>query len=830
MQSHLFTTGLHRIALSAYVVTLLAGFMPSSYAQEMRVLPTLHIEAGKTFEIIGDNAEGTYSWLLQKDQTFIEAGRERAFHVRIPEAGKYTLDGAVDFPNGDRKNLTMTLDVVPPTTATNISDADVTTRPPHTNGRVTLPENLPVLAIVPKQSRDGIVTADVDANKDTNNDGDTTNDRDTANTLFETDKNTLYVWFTVTNTPTIAVTTTGGVHTFTVTFGPATTTADIETTRPTPITGTITVTPWDSGQIGFVFAVPDAPQDIVHQWDFGDGTQSLQTEPVHKYERNGSYAVQVSVRSLRDGSVTAEGKTTVDVNTVSEGTVSSAAGISSSSAETNTPPTDQPIEERPTTFTLILQIIGVAAMAIVIGAIGTWLLVRFASRRGSLQQTLEDAEARMLGKGKIPGSSIDVPAPPMELKREENLAAGDKIEEDLFADDVKEEKKPNPPVPPKPQQKEPEVIQATAEAPAWLQQGLAAANTKPANVSANFGEEAGVKPNTSPELSKEEVPPWLQQPTQGPEASAEKPANTAQVATAAETKSPEPSGPTELFSKGKTSVNMPGVQMTEEKPLPPPPPVGVPVAPVSEVKTEAAVPSALAPTEQKTESTPPTSPVPEIASAPIPTPELKSTTPEPITSAAPAPASTPIVQAPVSAAPDAKKTMTPEEEEERKKKEQERKKKKRQRYRENVKKRKQEEKAAPAITPDAPVPNAAPSVTTTTTTTTVSAPNPTPAAPEAKPAVAAPVLPSTPTPVITVGDAPVESPPSTPDDLEKELSAVIDQVKPTEGQVGKAMPANQTTEPPQATTQGDDKIAFMIRADNINPATGEAQNPTQNQE
>jgi hypothetical protein len=799
-----------RFLAASALVLLLGILVPGANAQQTDAprasARLMQGDVLETMAVTGDeNPE--YGWVLTKDGELIEAGREKIFRTRLTDAGTYVLDGNARIASGD-KRVIMTIIVTPFEEGQNDDNAPqqldvVSTNPPVLSGTLPITADEPVVSLTPAPFVSGAITLDLDSMTDSDGDGVPNNDNDAGDTLFADEHNALHLWYldpkeaqalylsaqTEDGTPLLQrIELAGGTDTVP--------TGDILTSSAGP------------GVIRFELPLQSTvPQEnVVIEWNFGDGRKSLVDEPEHRYAYDGTYDVKAIVRELQTGRVLLEASMSVPVTGTTGPTNTSSSSSSSSRSASSAPSTQEPSTGTSSTVITIIRILFFGAIAIAIGIGAVWAFKKFMNRESSLQKTLEEAEKKLLGKE---GDESDAP-PPMELKRSKPADAPEATPapEAPAAEQKTEEVAPPAPAP-----------QTEAPAPAWLQKGLdVAAETgqTPTNppppaieppVTPLPVEQSAAAPEPVPtpapapspiqELpaqpaaqeiadalpEAELLPPWLQEANEQPVADAVAPAAAVEPPVTALPVEPTPPAPqaapapAPIAEPTPAPVPAPIVEpipapVVEPTPIPEPAPVA-PVVPTPVIEP-APVPTPAPIAEPAPAPAPIVEPTPVPAPAPIPEPiPAPVPVPEPI---APAPVVAAPVPAPVTPTPAVPATQTPAapaplspEAQARLDREREKKRKKRQRYRENLKKRKVEEKsvtspvAAPVPTPK---PNPAPIV-------------------ESAPA-SAPIAPPAPKP--TPAPKPVEKKPAS-----------------------KPKPVPQDIPPATA----DDSVAFLVRADSV---------------
>ncbi|MDO8649353.1 MAG: PKD domain-containing protein [Candidatus Peregrinibacteria bacterium] len=695
------------------------------------------IQVGEVFEIMGVASipEPQFSWVLIQDRSFIAAGREQHFRVRLSRPGKHTLDANIYSTTAEvqfRKSIL--LDVQPfqdngPGFATggNLPVPEdpstiVLTDPSTLRGSMVIPKDREIVRIVHARTDIEELTIDLDTTVDADEDGNPANDNDTAKTFIRTERTPLFLWFTTLPEPrTIRVTaklTDGGTLSQEIRLSVGVPPSEVVTSDD------ISALETPDGTVLFTLRTenpfPETP--LLYEWSFGDGEWSMLTTPEHRYAQSGSYTVHVDVVNLGTGQVIYSGDSPI---TVAKG---------GPRIPVPTQPTPGTGGEQPepsgggggSILRYIVIAVIVLLVAMIIGALIAFLWKFWRNRRGgSLQETFEAMESKIMEKegSGTPGNIIDV-APPLELTRSqqtEGSAPPEPVQEaPSFA--------PPPPPPSTPGVN-------IDEAPAWLKSGLSSSGPAEAAVEPPPTPEPTPPPPSAPPESpaplptesipetpmsstsapaeESTLPPWLQQDASPPPSTLEP--------------SP-PSTPPELAPSDGPVPSWLQPSAPTEEPAPPPSP---PEPPPAEAPT---VPETPEPTEPPPQTpTPEPVPTPEPPPPPLPTPapepassameestpsaetstepELPAPAPEPSTppptlpaatpfASLPAPTPPPALPPPVTLAPAA--MVNPGKTEEQLARERERKRRKRHRYQENLKRRKAEAVTSPTATVPAP--------------------------------------------------------------------------------------------------------------------------------
>lgn len=571
------------------------------YAEEMMhgAAPTeeISLRVGDIFEILPIHSiqNPTFTWILTQDRTFLEASRAPSFRKRLIQPGSYSLYAEIASQDGSQRfTRTIALQYAarePGQTYTNTTATTeqtlVTTEPASTtNGKVAMAKGKQLLLLQPVNPNIVPLAIDLDTNKDADGDGKADNDIQSSETFFHTDATPLYVWITneplTTHSISVTAAMPDGARTQKIEIlnediaraqGAIQSPIRIETKATSERTYTFTP----------VFENPAAAEgQLLYQWQFGDGQQSLLTKPEHTYAENGTYSVSLLVRNLRDGSEVASTATSLKVDP-------SVAQASSTSSEDTTTPSSP---SGTSNFSLgsILMMAGLFLGSVILGVGIIMLLGLLRKKKITLADTIESIEQTVI---KTPGEATAplVIAPPVKIAESKRMEPPAEIAEREKAQ-VVERPAPAPVV-----QKE--------NTPAWL------TPTTPKVTPAPSTPVTPVPPVPTPAAPA--VPP-MPKPTP-----VVKPATPAPTPTVPPVPKPAPVAPT-------TVVPPPS------KPAP-----VVPPAPASE-KTTPVVPPAVQPVP--TPATPVVPPAPKLT--PVVTPPTQTPTP----TVAPVPKPTPATPTP----------------------------------------------------------------------------------------------------------------------------------------------------------------------------------------
>ncbi|TSC58090.1 MAG: hypothetical protein Greene041619_779 [Candidatus Peregrinibacteria bacterium Greene0416_19] len=668
--------------------------------------------AGDIFEIVAvtDAVEPEYTWVLTQDRTFIQADRSRVFRVRLVTPGTYRLDAAVhtaDLSTQARRTILIEVvaraAVLPPASSTGTAvppvsahpDAKILTVPSSQDGTLELSGWVRILKIVPDPAAVSSVHVDLNTAIDGDGNGDPGDDHDTADTYASVDGSPLFLWFAA-DPPDrpdggpagrvirISLANPGGMtvtHTITL--------RNANTGVAPPANGTIDARAQEDAsvlfQLGLDWAGAESPP-LLYEWHFGDGNQSLQYAPRHRYAESGTYPVQVVVRNLQTGQKVLETNTSVQITV----TPATETGATTSPQPSPPPPAPKPPSGENGGWSLpTLPISGTAIVILIIAllivAAIVWALIRMTRRAGGLPKTIEDAEARFVsGKAASTGNGvIDVAPPPLSLRRSaaDEPAAMEQTQ-------VKEKQEPS-------QQPALEPVIDIQAAPDWLRQGLT--SSQPATGGKPPEEDRPVPPPAPlpaapvavDESAAEATPPWLQAAEEATTIP-EQPSPPEGGAIAEPTTEPAPpvdDGSLPPWLQTNSPQQPPEETPEQEDSLP--------AEPLSDISSPPSGSRSPASTELPHPPPPPPSPSPASSTT---NPPKTSPTPGANATRPPAPVASP-------------------EDDRQLERERERRRLKRQRYRDNLKKRKDAERQTSLPTPPtSPAPSRAPASTPPKTT------------------------------------------------------------------------------------------------------------------
>jgi len=639
----------HRLLGIIPLVALLA--LPATAQQ-----PTLQSEAETITMMVGDIlelmpvhaiAEPQYGWVLLRGETntqpeeFLEGNSSPVFRYRPIQPGRYVLYGDIAAKDGSahvHRMFTLQVSARNPadTTLPSVSTQSggvtniFTTNPPITKAGYTLvSDEQQTVQLLPTSSIKNI-SLDLDTTVDADNDGNPANDVQNAGTFFQVNGTPLTLWFAspALSGREIAATAAlpGGSEAavqrlalYSIAFARdnnlLVSTVDIEAAPLAPDTFQFT------GRLS-VDLGPSSP--LLYRWQFGDGSESLETQPTHVFQKAGTYTVVLTVRNLLSGKeVAANTQTVTVVAPATTGTGAATTSSASSTPQATTSGGGLPLRS-------ILIGAGILIGSILLGLVAMFLFSRL--RKGkSLDAHLAQMEDNIMKKER--DSAVSAAAEPLTFTLDTPKPAPAAVQE---AETPKKEDAPK-------KEEAPAPIVVESEAPSWLQKGL----DKPLTPAAPEPAEAPAAPAFEP------TPPA---PTPAPEptppAPVVEPVQEATPVAVLETSAPAPATTSEADESLPPWLR-PQATLAPEPPAPAEPtpaPVAAPAEPkvevsaapekIEAVETPAATP---APTATVVEENLPSwlKPQTSVAEAPAPAP---AAVPEPTPALAPAP--TPVAPEP----------------------------------------------------------------------------------------------------------------------------------------------------------------------------------------
>ena len=287
---------------------------------------------------VHDFPSATYAWVLTEGETFVQAGRAPFFRFRFIRPGAYILHGEVTGTGNERIRREFNLNVGPRNHAQSSAAAEqqpgtlVTSTPPaDAQGRMALRPGSQVVTLAPVSIDRRPLFLDLDTNVDSDGNGDPSDDRDAAESFFETSALPLQLWLTSLSKPrTIGIRFIDGPNAGSQRMTILTGASAVEqgVIKPMLRIASRSIGP-GTLQFSLVFeaGIPNVP--LLARWNFGDGSESLLTEPTHTYEGSGEQTVTVVVRNLLTGQEIATASSTVSPE---GGSPSSAAGPAAQSS------------------------------------------------------------------------------------------------------------------------------------------------------------------------------------------------------------------------------------------------------------------------------------------------------------------------------------------------------------------------------------------------------------------------------------------------------------------------------------------------------------------
>jgi len=322
----------------ALLLPMVASMQSVTVGQER-----ITLSKGAVFEMIvaSPDLESTTTWTLVEEDTFVSSERGTYFQNRFTEAGSFEL--RIEYAsNGEQRirNVNFTINDRDPEEVPTGFDVGLDTVPPAKAGSILLSPRRRIIELKPQPGVNS-VTFDFLSNVDTNGDGNPSNDNDIEETLLASGKAPLYVWFpddfskkTISYTlndreneylslvslvssnpdnkpvsPPVATnppaSNTGSTATGS-TQGSGSSSSAPSSPPPAQNNGGLEiVTREDSdGSWNIKMIIPKgAESTLVPHWDFGDGFQSLEAEPVHQYRKDGIYTITGHVYDIEAGKI-----------------------------------------------------------------------------------------------------------------------------------------------------------------------------------------------------------------------------------------------------------------------------------------------------------------------------------------------------------------------------------------------------------------------------------------------------------------------------------------------------------------------------------------------
>ena len=668
---------------------------------------TWKLYVGEMIEVlpVHEVRDPKYGWVLIKDATqttpeqFIEGGTASFYRYRPTQPGKYTLFGDIASSDGALHiQRTFRFDVLPretvaPSSAPSENSGSgtqlVRMDPPlQADGSVVLRQNQQMVRIIPADPELKNIALDADTQTDADGDGNPSNDVQNQETFFQKNSTPLFLWIALSDFSTQEISLTAvdspngqgaevqnvKLYSFDFAKNNNLLTSAVKIQTKTASGGIVSFQPVLDGNFP-----PEVP--LIYRWTFGDGEESLETQPSHSYAAPGTYAVSLQVRNLTNGREVAA--TTAEVTIAPSAAPSSAPSSAAASSAASEPSNEVSGPGFFETYRTVIIALAVLFGSVLLGAGLIFLLSRF-KKGNSLDEHLARMEQNILSKEKskildsaapmaIPASVIATPvtseAQPANSDNDAGEAQRKRAEEEIAA------AAPSP-----------DALTINEEkAPAWLKKGLVPDAVKTPEPAAPVAAPApapepavpAAQPQSAP--AEDSVPDWLKTApapvTPAPEAAPLTPAPapqapvTPETATTPEAELPDWLKPTATLEPTPAPVAEATAPVIEPKPEEPKAEPAAPVVPVEAPKAEVpAVPATQPVTETPVAAvTEPIAEVPKIETpsqtpAPVETPAAPVIPPvpaeapaAPVVEVAPAtPAETPkvpeTIETPVSAA------------------------------------------------------------------------------------------------------------------------------------------------------------------------------------
>ena len=543
------------------------------HAQAPTLVEQITLPTGSVFEITVDHQieDPVYNWSFSRGSTFLQAGRNQEFRVRLVEPGTYKLSGKVR-NNSDnisyRKEIQINVPQQQPTqTPVDTVEGIISSASPSlsTNKQIVLAPGKDLVRLMPKSDNTNAILLDLNSAFDANGDGNPKNDYVAQNSFFSTKSTPVTIWFTTPVTKRtlslsladvpnseqeITILSTEEARKIAVTSTPN----ESADTATAPVQVTI----HNAGTVQFSVNLknePYASAPLLIHWDFGDGQQSMLDAPVHTYAKNGAYNVKVSIRNLKTNDIEEEFTSSVRVQNIVAPPVGP-EGKESKDEE------DKEGGGFGAMFMTVLKfLVGIGASI----AVGFFVIFVFGllKKKGGIQGALDKAEDALMPEEK--------PKEPAPMKLEAVTA---EIVEEPPKTEVVEEPKPDP----EPAKETPQPEAAAEEVPDWLQEGIEKA--KGTGQTVESPPPAALQEETPP-AEEPATPPSLVEPAETeptPETEPEPiiepaPAQTQSEAAAEEVPNWLQQGMEEAAATGQTAASPPPPTLKQEpiKETPPPP-------------------------------------------------------------------------------------------------------------------------------------------------------------------------------------------------------------------------------------------------------------------
>ncbi|PIP65777.1 hypothetical protein COW95_00135, partial [Candidatus Peregrinibacteria bacterium CG22_combo_CG10-13_8_21_14_all_49_11] len=278
---------------------------------------TFQVHSGDIVELlpVHNLPSPVYSWILTQDRTFLEAGQDRVFRTRLIQPGTYILNAEITVSDrSQRIRRVFQIQVADQAPLPEENDStfivDLVRTEPGLEGEdenmsVILEQETQLLKLLPLQEGVGSLGIDLDVLNDDNSDNNPRNDVNNAGTFFYETGSPIFIWFADSlqeQEIVVHAQVAGGVlqeqpfRVLSSSFARSQGLVDLRVDFSAEAT--------DALSYQFTPLFPDGTRPsipVIYEWDFGDGQNSLEENPLHAYETFGSYPVGITVRNLNTG-------------------------------------------------------------------------------------------------------------------------------------------------------------------------------------------------------------------------------------------------------------------------------------------------------------------------------------------------------------------------------------------------------------------------------------------------------------------------------------------------------------------------------------------------
>jgi PKD repeat protein len=402
-----------RLGALTAIVACVAGSSLHAAAEQPVVTQSIALPLGAIFEILAQNGEAStqYAWTLSVDRTFLQAERGRSFRTRFSQPGRYLLSTEMlqSGGRGARASFTITVRQDVPQLP-EPSEAFSSDPAPSEGGMIVLPSGTALVRIAPRSDLQD-VWLDADSKNDEDGDGDRGNDRSTNGTLFGSDHVPLWIWMTDEPPSTIIASGTLPDGSLAQTRFLMSQEGVVAQPVEKPVGDAIQMEDRGSGVVRFGIDPATVGTGVIPLavWDFGDGKQSMVSNPVHRYAASGSYSVRLRITDLRNGTTTQDVSRTVSVIVESKQLPAQELQPSESTATPSN-------AEKQSIFPLILRITGALIGSVLLGAIVMMLVGFIRKKHKGLEEKLAAADKKMaIGKEAAKASVVEGTATPLTM-------------------------------------------------------------------------------------------------------------------------------------------------------------------------------------------------------------------------------------------------------------------------------------------------------------------------------------------------------------------------------------------------------------------------------